>query len=302
LYGLLRGDFDKWQVLIGGRFDNRSINQMDSLAFSASYYGVNYSSGFAYLGDKSTVRFNVSSGFRAPTTSELLSDGIHHGAFRYEIGNDSLRTEKAIQIDASYGVHLDDFELLINPFFNHVRDYIYLERVDSAINNFDVYQYNQANYAILYGVDFGFHYHPHFAHWIHLESSFSNIFAENENKTPLPLIPQSRINTQLKFEFEMKKKFKIENLVVQHIYYFKQNRTGVSETSSPSYHILNFGVNLKIEMKNPIFISMGARNILNEEFIDHLSGLKNLGLPSPGVNAYFKVRYEFGTHLKHNHK
>lgn len=302
LYGLLRGDFNKWRILLGGRFDNRSIRTTDSLGFSTSYNGVNYSSGFAYLGDQSTVRFNVSSGFRAPTTSELLSNGIHHGAFRYELGDDSLITEKAIQIDASYGLHLDDLELLINPFFNHVRDYIYLDQVDSTVNSFDVFQYKQANYAMLYGVDFGFHYHPHFAHWIHLESSLSNIFAEDENKVPLPLIPQTRINTQLKFEFDMKGKFKVENLVIQHLYFFKQSRTSLLEIESPSYNLINLGVNLKIDLNQPIFIALGVRNILNEEFIDHLSGLKTLGLPSPGINMYFTVRYEFHKQLKHKHE
>ena len=301
LYGLLRGDFNKWRILLGGRFDNRSIRTLDSVNFSGSYNGVNYSSGFAYLGDKSTIRFNVSSGFRAPTTSELLSDGVHHGAFRYELGEDSLKTEKAIQIDASYGLHLDDLELIINPFFNHVRDYIYVDQIDSTINSFDVYHYRQADFAMLYGLDFGFHYHPHFAHWIHLESSFSNIFAEDENKNPLPLIPQTRINSQLKFEFNLKGKFKIENVVLQHLYHFKQNRTGAIETATPAYNLINLGANLKIDLEQPLFIALGVRNLLNEHYIDHLSGLKTLGLPSPGINAYFSVRYEFQKQLKHKH-
>ena len=33
-----------------------------------------------------TLRTNFSSGFRPPHLSEMLSDGVHHGTNRYEIG------------------------------------------------------------------------------------------------------------------------------------------------------------------------------------------------------------------------
>lgn len=298
LYGLLRYKSHHWHVMLGGRFDYRGIN---AEGFSRTYNGVNYSSGFAYMGDKSTVRFNVSSGFRAPTTSELLSDGVHHGSNRYEIGNDSLSTEKAIQFDGSYALHLDDLELIINPFYNHIRDYIYIEQADSIKDGYNVFIYKQASFAQLYGLDFGFHYHPHLSHWLHIECSFSNVFAEDDQKLPLPLIPQTRINTQLKFEFDMESKFQLTDIVLQNTYFFKQNRVSTYETETPAYNLLNLGVNMKIDWENPLFISCGVRNLLNTEYIDHLSRLKNLGLWGPGINAYLSLRYEFNKHIKHEH-
>ncbi|MCB9225002.1 MAG: TonB-dependent receptor [Crocinitomicaceae bacterium] len=297
-FALLHAKWKEWRIQTGARYDNRTINTSGSSSFSGSYQGVNFSSGFAWIHERSTLRFNVSSGYRAPTTSELLSDGIHHGSARYEIGNTTLGSEKAIQIDLSYGLHLEDFELIINPFFNQIYDYIYLQPNDSVIDGFKVYNYVQSPVSILYGTDAGFHYHPHGAHWMHLESSFSTLFAEDNNKQPLPMIPQSRINSQLRFEFNMKGVFKIEDIVIQHSYYFKQNRLVDYETFTAAYNLLNLGLNMKFDLQTPIYLGMGVRNVLNETYYDHLSTLKYLAIPNAGINAYFSVRIEFNKTLK----
>jgi iron complex outermembrane receptor protein len=228
VYGLVKFKHDKYNFLIGARIDNRVINANDN--FNKNYFGFNYSAGLARLGTHTTTRINLSSGFRAPNTSELLSDGIHHGSFRYELGNENLETEKAVQVDASLAVHLDDFEFILNPFYNYIQNYIYLQAMDSVIEQFDVYGYTQADFAQLYGVDIGLHYHPHKAHWLHFESSFSNVFAEDINRKALPLIPQTRLNNQIKVDFNSHKKFSINNLTVQYQYFFKQNRLGLLET------------------------------------------------------------------------
>ncbi|UKN03679.1 TonB-dependent receptor [Paracrocinitomix mangrovi] len=298
LYALIRFHKDKWTTMFGGRYDYRQIQTFNPETYTGQFNGLNYSAGFAFTGNKSTVRFNASTGFRAPTSSELLSDGIHHGSYRYEIGDNNLTTEKGTQLDASFALHLDDLELIVNPFYNYIRDYIYLQQEDSIIDNFQVYTYQQASFAQLYGTEFGFHYHPHKAHWVHLETTFSTIFAEDNSKQALPLIPQSRINTQLKLEFEMKKKFKIEDISIQHLYLFKQNRTAVFETETPSYHLLNLAINMKIDWQNPLMISIGVRNILNTTYIDHLSRLKYLGISAPGINGFISLRYEFEKSLK----
>ncbi len=290
-YGLLKYKLEKYHFLIGGRVDRREINTAED-SFNGDYFGFNYSAGFVRLGTKTTTRFNVSSGFRAPNTSELLSDGIHHGSFRYEIGNANLRTEQAVQIDASLAVHLDDFEFIVNPFYNYMQNYIYPERSDSVIDEFLVYDYTQVDYAQLYGVDAGLHYHPHNAHWLHLESSFSNVFAEDLNGNPLPLIPQTRLNNRIKIDLKSKTKFRVNNLNIQYQYFFKQNRIGLSETTTSDFHLLNLGLNMAYGLDNPLLISLSVRNMLNNAYIDHLSQLKTLGINNPGTSINCTVKYQ----------
>lgn len=296
-YGLLIGNKGKWTYQLGGRWDMREISVAGD-GLNTTYNGVNYSAGFARVSKKSTVRLNLASGFRAPTLSELQSDGIHHGTFRYEIGNINLNPENAVQVDLTWGLHFEDLEVLINPFYNQINNYIYIQRTDQVIDGFDVYEYTQTDFAQLYGLDFGFHYHPHSAHWLHIESSLSNVFAEDSQKMPIPGIPQTRINNQLRFDLEMDGKFRLENIHLQHMYFFEQNRLGLLETYSPAYNVVNVGLTAKWDVKNPLTIKAGVRNLLNETYIDHLSGLKNLGLPDPGLNIYLLLRIELSNRLK----
>ncbi len=298
LFALLSGKHKKWRWQAGGRLDNRSINTLGETNFSKTYQGLNYSAGFARVGKKTKIRFNLSSGFRSPNTSELLADGVHHGSFRYEIGRTDLKTEKAIQVDAGFAVRIKDFEFNVSPFYNRINDYIFIEKTNDTINGFNVYNYTQASFAQLFGAETGIHYHPHFADWIHLESNLSTVFGEDNNRSALPLIPQSNINTLLKVELKTKTKFRVKDIIVRHQYFFKQNRLGIFETLTPDYNLLNMSVNMIYEGKQPLSCSVGVKNLLNTAYINHMSGLKNLGLNHPGYNVYFLIRYEFGNQLK----
>lgn len=290
-----------WRFQMGSRIDNRTISTQDVdvvPSITKRYQGYNYSAGIARLKKKSSIRLNVSTGFRAPTSSELLSDGVHHGAYRYEKGNIGLATEKAVQIDVSYAFHFDDLEIIANPFYNRINDYIYLRNSGEVEEDLPVFEYQQADFAQLYGFDLGFHYHPHLAHWLHLESSLSSVFAEDKFKNPLPLIPQTRINNQVRIDFEREGKIQFKNILIQYLYLFKQNRLGVLETSSPDYHMINLGLTVMINTANPIVLSGGVRNLLNTTYIDHLSGLKQIGIPNPGINFYLGFKVELNHNLK----
>lgn len=282
----------------GARFDNRNIKtEIDFNEFGAlnkTYHSYNYSAGLAYQIDSMTFRASISSGFRAPHTSELLSHGVHHGTFRYQIGDPNLSTENATQIDFAMGVHYDHLEITINPFFNQVRNYIYLLPMDSTIEGYQAYQYDQVDRAQLFGGDVSVHSHPHFAHWLHLQSSFSYIYAQDDQQNPLALIPQNRINTQVKIEFEGSRNFRITDFVLQHSFYFSQDRVASYETITNAYHLLHAGINFQLDTKaSPIVMSAGVKNMLNETYMDHLSRLKQIAVSMPGMNFYLSIKYNF---------
>lgn len=302
-YFLMVGSVKKWKAQAGIRYDHRSVETLNSFNgvedFKRDFAGVNYSAGLARIGDKSTIRFNVSSGFRSPHTSELLADGAHHGSFRYEIGHQNLTTERATQFDFSYAIHLHDIEFVINPFYTTISNYILIEEIDSMIEGMRVFAYDQIPSAILYGGDIGFHYHPHFAHPLHIESSFSMVYGEDEDKNPLTLIPANRINTQLRFNFNKKSSFGLKDIIVQHIYTARQDRVGLLETPTGEYHLLNAGINFELEKeKTTSVLSVGGRNLLNQRYFNHLSGLKNIQMPNPGINFYISLKINFNNNTK----
>jgi iron complex outermembrane receptor protein len=307
IYGLLQLELNSLTFQAGARYDARKIKTESAFngfdLFDKIYQSYNYSAGFAYQADSLVFRLNISSGFRAPHTSELLANGVHHGTFRYTIGDPNLKTENAVQADFSVGVHYDHLEITFNPFFNQIQNYIYLEPSDTIIDSYQVYRYSQLSKAQLFGGDFSIHAHPHFAHWLHLQSSFSYIYAQDENGNALPLIPQNRINTQVKVEFESDRKFRITDLVIQHSVYFDQNRIGSFETSTSAYNLVHAGLNMEIETKGqPLLLNVGVKNLLNENYIDHLSRLKQIGLTMPGINFYVGLKYNFENKLKSKSK
>jgi iron complex outermembrane receptor protein len=297
IYGLIRYMKNKWRVLLGGRADTRIFNTAE-LNDNNQFSGYNFSAGFARIGGKSTTRFNISSGFRAPTATELLADGVHHGSFRYEKGNVNLNPEQAIQFDFSQAFHGDDFEVIVNPFYNRIANYIYLSPTNETEGSYPVFNWTQANFAQLYGLDFGIHYHPHRAHWLHIQSSVSTVFAEDANRQPLPRIPQSRIQNRFIINIQKGKKFELKDLTIDYTYQFLQDRIISEETIAPAFHLIDAGLNMSYTGKQTLLFSLGVRNILNTRYIDHLSGLKYLHIPNPGINAYFSVQYQFNHKVK----
>lgn len=297
-------DINKWSIQIGGRFDSRTINSLEKFnnidPLTKTFTNINGAAGAVYNSKKSTFRFNFASGFRAPHLTELLANGFHHGTLRYEIGNINLVPEKANQIDATYEFHHEHAEIIINPFINNYNNFIYIEPSDSTIDGLPVYYYKQMNQAKLYGIDFGIHYHPHFLHNLHSETHFSYIKAEGENGRNLPMIPQTRINSQIKYLFNSKRKIAFEKITIQFQYYFAQNEISEFETKSASYHTLNFGTQIKIGNKNPWRLTFGVRNVTNQKYINHLSRLKNIEMPNPGAAIYFGIKYNFEKELIKN--
>lgn len=281
----------KLKFQVGVRADSRKISLTDfSPTFEQRYSSLNYSLGANYSVGASIVRANISTGFRAPISSELFSDGVHESALRYEIGNQNLVSEKATQLDLSYEFENEHLNFIINPFVNSINNYIYLQPKDSVIDGAPVFEYVQTN-ALLTGGELGAHFHPHGLHWLHLESSLAYVLAQDGDKNPLPLIPATSINSTVKTEFEARKNLYLKELFVRHIYKLQQQNFAQFETSSPSYQVINAGAVMSVNSdKLPLEISLGVKNVFNTTYIDHLSRFKSIGIPMVGRSFYIGAK------------
>ncbi|MBL4577414.1 MAG: TonB-dependent receptor, partial [Flavobacteriales bacterium] len=232
VFSVINYSLDALSFQAGLRGDQRAIATDETIstgdtigAFSASFNSVNYSAGAVFKGKHTAFRVNVSSGFRAPNTSELLSNGVHEGTNRYEVGNNGLQSEKATQFDFSIDYGGEHLNIQVNPFFNAIQNYIYLSPMDTIIEGAPAFQYLQTS-AFLYGGEAGIHYHPHSIHWLHFENTLSTVMAEDKAGTPLPLIPSSKLSSTIKLAFSREKNLRVKELYVQHIYKFRQDRVG----------------------------------------------------------------------------
>ena len=292
VYSLFKYSKHDIESQIGFRYDYREINAVEIGA--RNFSKLNGSLGFLYHKNAYTFRTNFSSGYRPPHITEMLSNGVHHGTNRYEIGSTDLESEFANQFDVSLDYNNEHVSFNVNPFFNTFKNYIYIKPTGDVIDAYPVYEYSQASSARTYGGELYMHYHPHFAHRLHLEQDFSYVIGEDNNNIPLPLIPQTRINTKLKYEFKKQNsKIQLQTLVVQRTHFLAKEDVATYETSSQNYQVYNIEANFSYNAKQKSFLKLGVRNLFNTTYINHLSNLKGIGLPSPGINFYFSINYFF---------
>lgn len=281
--------FEKADVQLGARYDNRRIDVMDGI--QRSFNSFNGAAGVkTNIAKDVTARLNFATGFRAPNLAELTSDGIHEGTNRYEIGNADLTNEQNFQADLSLEYSNEHFELFANGFYNAIDNYIYLSPNGEIINDTPVYDYLQ-NDARLYGGEIGFHLHPHPIHWLHLESNFETVTGQQKDDSYLPLIPANNLSNTIRVELNGKwyeKGYAFVTLKST----FKQNKVNQFETDTNGYDLLSagFGGNIKV-FKKDLEISFSGTNLTDQQYINHLSRLKPEGIYNIGRNFNLGLTY-----------
>jgi iron complex outermembrane receptor protein len=289
----------KWNFQAGIRYDLRAIFGIDlPLQGKLSFNGLNGSVGAVRNSDKVVWRTSLSTGFRAPHLTELFSNGYHHGALRYEVGDAALVPEKASQLDVTLEWNQAHGALVFNPFVSYIRDYIYLEPMGMLFDGIPGYRYVQNNEVLFSGVDLSYHVHPHFAHGLHWEVSLSYLHVSALGDSSVSMIPQPRMQNVLRYEFDLKNFIRLKEVNVQSTVMGPQNNVAYLETSSKCYHVLDFSMVFAFGKTDQFTVKGGCRNVLNATYIDHLSRLKNIQMPFPGRNFFFGVGYNFNRILK----
>ncbi|SIS74930.1 iron complex outermembrane recepter protein [Zobellia uliginosa] len=232
-----------------------------------------------------TARINLASGFRAPNLAELTSNGVHEGTNRYEIGNADLSNEQNLQTDISLEYKNEHVEFYVNGFYNTVNDYIFIQSNGQTIDGNTVFLYEQQD-AKLYGGEIGLHIHPHPLDWLHIETSFETVTGKLKDESYLPLIPANALNNTLRTEFTKSNSW-LENyyafVTLKSV--FKQDKVGGFELASDGYNLLSLGLGGRTLLFDyPIDIRVSANNILNTDYISHLSRLKTDGIANIGRN------------------
>ena len=288
---------NKWNFQGGLRYDIRSLVSLHSFngndKLSRLYQGVNASVGSIYKGKNYLIKQAVSTGFRAPHLTELLSNGFHHGALRFEIGDVDLKPERASQYDFTLEWNKEHLVLIVNPFVNFIQNYVYLQPMDSMVEGIRVFDYRQQDQVLFYGADIGIHYHPHFAHKLHFESSISYVNAYSGFDSSISLIPQPRLSNTIRFDLNFGKFVKIKDLTLTHTYFMAQNNVANNEKPSSAYNLLDFSGTLQFLKKSNLSMNAGIKNILNEEYIDHLSRLKNIEMYAPSRTFFISLKWHF---------
>jgi iron complex outermembrane receptor protein len=290
-------------TLSGGvRYDMRKVIGKDFLegtflkfkAFDKKFSDFSASIGLSYSpNDALTWKFNMARGYRAPSVSELASNGAHEGTNRYEYGSLDLKTETSLQTDAGVEYNGTHLSFALTAFYNTIQHYIFYSKLSSVLggdsllnlggNNINAFKFRQAN-AALYGLEARLDLHPHPLDWLHFENSFAFVagqFAQSfDGSNKLPFIPAPRFLSVLRANAtKMGKGLRNAYVKLELDHTSAQNRvfTGYhTETPTAGYSLFNLGVGTEFVAKGRTLFSLnlGLNNLSNISYQNHLNRLK----------------------------
>lgn len=283
---------------IGIRYDYKVIHAPEQYksgistevleAFNESYGNVSFSSGFTWkLHEHTLLRGNIASAYRTPSIAELLQDGIH--ANRYEIGNRDFVPQRNIEGDIGIHYHSDKLAVDFSTFYNRIFDYIFLAPTNDTTDiGMDIFRYSQNN-ATLYGIEFFSEYS--LLNWLKVNVAYAHVSARQSNGAYLPFIPQDKININFHASKTGNGFFGKVQAGINPLVAFNQNRPHEFETRTEHYFLLNAFVKTKLHIsKQEIEFGLFANNLLNTNYYDHLSTLKDLGYYNMGRNISLKLK------------
>ncbi len=323
-------------TLSGGlRIDNRTLNGkpfaeagvVKFAGFDKSFANISGSAGLSYtVSDAVTFKFNLARGYRAPSVSELASNGAHEGTDRYEYGDRNLQSETSLQVDGGLEINTPHISLQLNGFYNHINNYIFYSKLasvnggDSIVDvngeQFTGFKFRQAT-ASLAGFEIKFDLHPHPLDWLHFENSFALVagqFGQTiDGSNKLPFIPAPRLQSELRGDFNKAGQgFKNLYVKIEMDHVSTQNRIFTAyntETPTNGYTVFNIGGGTDVtnrKGKTLFGIHLSLNNISDVAYQDHLSRLKytdvnsatgRMGVFNMGRNFNLKLNVPFDWRL-----
>lgn len=358
----LKKSFNRLDLAAGARYDSRLfnneamyvrnepngnvitvVNPGDSTfvkqfeAYSHTFSGYSGSLGVSYFFSEAlSLKVNIAQGYRAPNISEISAKGIHPGTGFQQLGDANFKPELSLQQDLGITYENEHISGSIELFNNTVSNYIYNEKLVSALGGDSLYAENNQTYEVykfrqtkaqLYGGEFSIDIHPHPLDWLHFENSASILYGVNkggngvvlsDSTKNLPLIVPFHTNSEIRADFKQKFGF-LSGLYfkIGFQYYAAQNNIYSAygtETKTPGYYLLDASIGTDFINKKGVkllSISISGSNLTDEAYQSNMSRLKyfdnypvnqtgRTGIYNMGRNFSFKIIIPVSINLKPN--
>ncbi len=279
-------------------------NVIDSLVAPATtpeFFNWSGSVGGAFplWGGDTELKVNLGKSFRVPYPAETVSNGIHHGTFRHEIGTPGLQSEHGYQLDASLEWNKPAFRGSFAAYFNYFDNYIYLgptfpARFSPLPEAGQIFQYRQDD-AIYTGFEFQYDWDV----LPQLRFSQTADFVQSYNlrtRLALPFTPQPTVQTSLRYTLPGQggwlESFYLE---VDHQYAFAaegRSRIDRSERPTPAYQLWGASMGLKLNWYagQPLQLNVQLQNALDTFYLNHLSRYRLINVPEQGRNLVLSLK------------
>ena len=279
--------------------DSQTIShyQTRSPEFSKSYFNATANAGTSWLFSEGwNLKTNLGSSYRTPTPIELSANGIHHGSFRHEKGDTSLRPERAFQLDLGLIYNRTEMYFALSPFVNYFSNYLFLNPsglFSPLPGGGQIYRFEQAR-ALHLGSEAYIDWH--LTQKLHSSLGAEIIWAQNlDDHYPLPFIPPSTLSLEVSYHVESigniigKTKFLASIRSSAH-----QNRVARNEPATSGYTLVNLGFSTRFSSSGFVAeIDFHVQNLFDILYQNHLSFYRKLELPEPGRNFSLIIRFPF---------
>lgn len=318
-----------WEFEAGLRYDYRQAhvtttgNGAQDLDKNLIYHNLSGALGSIYHFSKNlSAILHSGLAWRPPHVNELFARGVHHGAATYERGDPALLPEKSWNSNLSLQYRKGLVSANISIFRNQVRDFIYIQSLDSIIvtvrGPFPFYQFQQTSQAVLQGFDADFEL-PLGLGFI-LEGRVSLLRGRSAPDSEigqdwLPLMPVDRFQYGVKYYLG---KTGAENNAPQPSFVRLMAATSLKQTRIPAegllkaapdtYTVLNLeaghtfllagsskkGTENGVKSnKTPLEIGLSIQNLGNVRYREYLNFFRYF-TDEPGINIGLRAKLLFG--------
>jgi len=282
----------KWNADAGIRYDNKDIstNRLQTASQTFTSYDFNFSTLASSLhgGYRIVPEWKVTSGIslstRAPHVNELLTNGIHHGAGTYEVGDIYLKPEQSfhISVNSNYTSKNRQFSTDVTFYSNNIRHFIYQQpKPDDPVltirGAFPRIEY-KATDALLQGIDASASWQFH-KQWM-LSSKYALLRARNKQINDWLIgMPADRFSHELTYTLPGQGRFTNTYFSVEVQNVLRQTRVpderfGKQDYKVPpsGYMLLNADLSTSILLGTiPATLGISGRNLLNKAYREYLN-------------------------------
>ncbi len=238
--------------------------------------------------------------WRAPSLEELYSEGPHLAAYAYEIGNPNLDVERGLGSELFARYNTERTSTQLSAYYNHFRNYLHAQ--DTGRPSIPRADLNEFQYvgtrASMYGVELSSELK--LLDQLALEGNATltigdRVVTEEEKEAtgleyseqPLPLIPPFNGNIGVRYALNS---FTITGKAR---FAASQDRLGEFETPTDGYAIFDLNAEYRFSAGTTFHtISLSGQNLLNTEYYNHLSLVKDLfAEPGRSVNLLYRIYF-----------
>ena len=304
IFALERYVNQKMEIDMGLRLDTKDIeihrpvqNYSTNIKRDlTNYIGLSGSMGLKYHWTQNFENHLIfARAFRAPSPNELFSNGVHHGAGAYEIGDPFLKGETAYNISLNSLYRTEKLELEIGLYTNTIHHFIYLKPlIDKGVpsfittvrGSFPTFTYEQID-ASFKGIDGQVSYSISESWSLQQKTSIVRAYDELNNSY-LVNIPPDRFEYLIRYQFKKHKQY--VSWGITQISMQKRVEVNADFLPPPKGYILgqvHWGISI-----NKFDFGVSVTNAFNQAYRDYLNRFRYFA-DDQGQNISFRATYRF---------